>query len=129
VHFINPLREHVTSKLPMRVLYFLSFAPSLVLYAALKLIYAPLRDTKLARHLFYADYLGYISRFPLREIHNIVHDHLTAPTAFYISREEFAEWFAAARARDVVIAWHNRNSWRGFGYIGAEAKAEAGYVR
>lgn len=129
VHFINPLREHITSKLPMRVLYLLSFAPSLVLYAALKLIYAPLRESRLSRHLFYADYLSYISRFPFREIHNIVHDHLTAPTAFYISRAEFAEWFAEARARDVIIAWHNRNSWRGFGYIGAEAKAEAGYVR
>jgi SAM-dependent methyltransferase len=120
VHLINPLRRHITSKLPPRVLYFVSYLPSLILYLALKLIYAPLRGTKLASRLFYADYLGYIARFPFREIHNIVHDHLTAPTAFYLRREEFAAWFDEARAADVVIAWHNRNSWRGFGCIGTD---------
>jgi len=129
VHLINPLRERITSKLPMRVLYFLSYLPSLILYVVAKAIYRPFGRTKLRRYLFYADYISYIARFPFREIHNIVHDHLTAPTAFYISREEFAGWFDQALAKDVVIAWHNRNSWRGFGYVGSEAKAEAGYGR
>ncbi len=129
VHLVNPLREHFTSKLPMRVLYLLAYLPTLILYLAAKLIYAPLRNTRLSRRLFYADYISYIARFPFREIHNIVHDHLTAPTAFYISRADFADWFTAANAHDVVIEWHNQNSWRGFGYVGVEATAEAGYGR
>src|SRR5262249_39641102 len=115
VHFINPLREHVTSRLPMRLLYALSYLPAAILYALLKLIYAPLGGTKLSRFLFYADYLGYIAKFPFREIHNIVHDHLTAPVAFYISRDEFEQWFKAAETERTEIHWHNRNSWRGFG--------------
>lgn len=63
--------------------------------------------------------------FPFREIHNIVHDHLTAPVAFYISRQEFAEWFKDANAT-YETHWHNRNSWRGLGYIKANAEASRG---
>jgi SAM-dependent methyltransferase len=129
VHLVNPLRRHLTSKLPPRLLYYLSYLPTALLYLLLKAVYAPLGRTRLARYLFYADYLSYISRFPFREIHNIVFDHLTAPVAFYIRRDEFGDWFRVARVERVEIAWHNRNSWRGFGFIGADAQAEAGYGR
>lgn len=125
VHFVNPLREHITSKLPMRALYVLSYLPAAILWLALKLVYLPLGKTPLKRFLFYGDYLTYIARFPFREIHNIVHDHLTAPVAFYISREEFADWFHQAEAENVELHWHNGNSWRGFGYV--KTKAEASY--
>jgi len=129
IYLVNPLRRYLTSKLPAPVLYYLSYVPAAVVYALIKTLYAPLGKVGLAGRLFYADYLSYISRFPFREVHNIVFDHLTAPTAFYISRDEFDEWFRAAHAEGVEIAWHNRNSWRGFGVIGAKAQAEAGYGR
>ncbi|HMV47447.1 MAG TPA: methyltransferase domain-containing protein [Blastocatellia bacterium] len=125
VNFVNPLREHVTSKLPMRALYFLSYLPTLLLWLPLKLIYLPLGKTALKRFLFYADYLCYIASFPFREIHNIVHDHLTAPVAFYISRPEFEDWFRQARTERAEIHWHNSNSWRGFAVV--QTKAEASY--
>ncbi|MEO6726988.1 MAG: hypothetical protein ABIP14_16995, partial [Blastocatellia bacterium] len=126
VNFINPLREHVTSKLPMRALYYLSYLPTLALWLPLKLVYLPLSNTALKRYLFYADYLCYIARFPFREIHNIVHDHLTAPVAFYIRREEFDEWFDHAKAERAEIHWHNRNSWRGFAHTSTKAEASYG---
>jgi SAM-dependent methyltransferase len=129
VRFVNPLRERITSKLPPRLLYFLSYLPAAILYAALRLIYAPADGTKLARHLFYADYLGYIARFPFREIHNIVHDHLTAPVAFYLRRKEFDQWFDDAWIERAEIHWHNRNSWRGFAHVRSSARAEAGYAK
>ena len=44
-------------------------------------------------------------------------NHLVAPTAFYISREEFADWWREIGAGEVNISWHNSNSWRGFGKI------------
>ncbi|MBI3426022.1 MAG: methyltransferase domain-containing protein [Acidobacteria bacterium] len=131
VHFINPLREHFTSKLPMRALYWLSYLPSLLLWLVLKLVYLPLSGTPLKRFLFYGEYLSYIARFPFHEIHNIVHDHLTAPVAFYLSRTEFNAWFTEARAEHVELHWHNQNSWRGFGFVkphaAHSAKMEAGY--
>jgi hypothetical protein len=91
------------------------------MYSGTKIVYGPLNRSRsgaqLARHLFYNDYLNYISRFNWREQHLIVFDHLVAPTAFYISREEFADWWRDVGAQDVVITWHNQNSWRGFGKL------------
>jgi hypothetical protein len=71
----------------------------------------------LGRHLFYNDYLSSISGFGWREQHTIVFDPLLAPTAFYISREEFETWWHDIGATDVVIGWHNKNSWRGTGEV------------
>lgn len=129
VNFVNPIRERITSRLPPRALYYLSYLPTAALYLLLKLVYLPVRRTSFARFLFYAEYLSYIARFPFREIHNIVHDHLTAPVAFYLSREEFSEWFRAARAERPEIHWHNRNSWRGFAFTKPSESAEASYAK
>ena len=119
--WVNPLRERVTSRISPRALLQLSKLPTLALFLATKGIYGPLnrseRGTALARHLFYNDYLSAISGFGWREQHTIVFDHLVAPTAFYISREEFERWWQEIGASDVVIGWHNKNSWRGFGQI------------
>ncbi|HEX8920604.1 MAG TPA: class I SAM-dependent methyltransferase, partial [Pyrinomonadaceae bacterium] len=119
--WVNPLRERVTSRMNQRTLLQLSKLPTLAVYVATKLVYGPLnrseRGTALARHLFYNDYLRAISDFGWREQHTIVFDHLVAPTAFYISREEFEKWWQEIGAKDVVIGWHNKNSWRGLGRI------------
>lgn len=120
VHLVNPIRN-LTSRLPFPILYRLSYIPSAILFLILKLIYAPLNGTEISRRLFYGEYLSYISKFPFREVHNIVHDHLTAPIAHYIRREELAEWFREVKAEDVKIFWHNRNSWRGVGQVNAHA--------
>ncbi|MGE0131705.1 MAG: methyltransferase domain-containing protein [Blastocatellales bacterium] len=129
VNFVNPLRERFTSKLPPRLLYFISYIPTVILYLTLKLIYAPLARTSLKRFLFYADYLCYIAQFPFREIHNIVHDHLTAPVAFYIRREEFVRWFSENGTERAEINWHNQNSWRGFARARSSERAEARYAK
>lgn len=119
--FVSPLRERVTSRISQRALLHLSKIPASAVYAATKLVYGPLnrsgRGATLARHLFYNDYLNAISGFGWREQHTIVFDHLVAPTAFYIHKEEFAEWWRAIKAEEVKIGWHNRNSWRGFGRL------------
>jgi hypothetical protein len=71
----------------------------------------------LANHLFYNDYFKAIAPFGWREQHTIVFDHLVAPTAFYIPREEFETWWTSIGAQDVQIIWHNKNSWCGVGTI------------
>jgi SAM-dependent methyltransferase len=120
--WISPLRERVTSRINRRLLLHVSKVPTLVVYAATKLVYGPLNRSDggvtLARNLFYNDYMSAISGFGWREQHSIVFDHLVAPTAFYIPRAEFERWWAEAGATDVVIGWHSKNSWRGFGRIG-----------
>ena len=120
--WVNPVRVR-TSRMNRRALLQLSKLPTAIVFAATKLVYGPLnrsaRGKALASHLFYNDYLNAIAGFGWREQHTIVFDHLVAPTSFYISRSEFAAWWDEIGASDVVIEWHNRNSWRGFGRIGS----------
>jgi SAM-dependent methyltransferase len=121
VSVVNPIRERITSRMSSRLLFHLSKLPTAAVFAATKLFYGPMnrsaRRTAIARHFFYNEYLNFISRFNWREQHTIVFDHLVAPTSFYISREEFESWWNDVGAQDVVIGWHNQNSWRGFGRI------------
>ena len=119
--WVNPVRERVTSRIDPRLLLQLSKVPAAIMFAATKTIYGPLnrspRGASIARHLFYNDYLKAIAGFGWREQHSIVFDHLIAPTAFYISGDEFADWWREIGVSDPDINWHNSNSWRGFGRI------------
>ena len=119
INYISPMRERFTSRMSQPTLYQLSKLPTLGVFLATKLLYKPLNKTArpVAEKLFYNDYLYYISRFGWREQHNIVFDHLVAPTAFYISKEEFEDWWRDVKAQNVEIIHHNQNSWCGFGKI------------
>jgi SAM-dependent methyltransferase len=124
VHVVTPLREHLTSHLPHPVLDSLAGALTVPLFAATRLLYGPTRGTPLARALPYAPYLSYIAPFPFREQRSIVFDHLVAPVAHYLRREEVAGWFERAGLTDVRIEAHNANSWRGFGSLPSQANRE-----
>jgi SAM-dependent methyltransferase len=119
--FVDPLRKKFSSRMNHRALLQLSKLPTAVVYLATKLIYGPLNrssgGSKLARHLFYNDYLNAISQFGWREQHTIVFDHLVAPTSHYIHRKDFDDWWREIGAKDLTVGWHNKNSWRGFGRI------------
>src|SRR5436190_11007840 len=117
---VNPLRVRFTSRLHPRTLFHLSKLPTAILFLTTKLIYGPLSKLgtgAAARRLYYGDYLSWLARFGWREQHSIVFDHLVAPTAHYLTREEFEKWWAGIEAREVKIGWHNKNSWRGFGQV------------
>ncbi|MBX3244052.1 MAG: methyltransferase domain-containing protein [Acidobacteria bacterium] len=117
--FVNPVRKKITSKMSHKVLYHLSKLPTVPLLLGTKLIYRPLNAVapQLGKKLFYNDYLNHLGTFGWREQHCIVFDHLVAPTAFYIPKEEFEKWWEDLDAEEVQIAWHNSNSWCGFGKI------------
>src|ERR1044072_401490 len=119
--FVNPVRERVTSRMNPRLLFHFSKVPTALMYAASKLFYGPMnrspRGAAIPRHSFFHYYLNFVAQFNWREQHLIVFDHLVAPTSFYISREEFESWWKDVDAKDVVIGWHNKNSWRGFGRV------------
>jgi hypothetical protein len=116
---VNPVRENLTSRIDQRVLLQLSKLPAACVYLATKLVYGPLNSngSSLSRYLFYNDYMKALAKFGWREQHTIVFDHLVAPTAFYISRDEFETWWRDIGASDVVISWHNKNSWCGMGVV------------
>jgi SAM-dependent methyltransferase len=115
VKYVSPIRERFTSKMRPDLLFHLSKIPTLAVYLTSKMIYKPLSKLFPGKKFFYSDYMLHLSEFGWREQHNIVFDHLTAPVAFYISKDEFEQWWEAAKAKDVQITWHNENSWCGFG--------------
>jgi SAM-dependent methyltransferase len=119
---VSPLREGITSRINRRALLHLSKLPTAAVYAVTKLLFGPLNKTQrgsaLARKLFYGEYLSAIAGFGWREHHTIVFDHLVAPTAHYVSGEEFRRWWDEIGAKETVIGWHNKMSWRGFGRTG-----------
>jgi SAM-dependent methyltransferase len=115
--YVNPIREKITSKMNLELLYHLSKIPTFFLFVGSKLIYRPLSNTAFGKKLFYRDYIVYISEFGWREQHRVVFDHLTAPIAAYIPLQEFESWWKAIKAKDVQITWHNKNSWCGFGRV------------
>ena len=118
---VNPVRIHFTSRVPRAVTRAVSFALSLPLYAALKLLYAPARKRPwLKKLLFYSDYLCAISGYSFAENYWNVFDHLVAPTAFYHSRAEIEDWFASAGLSEVLITQRTSNSWRGTGVKGID---------
>ncbi len=119
--FVTPVREHITSRMNLTLLLHLSKLPTAMVYVASKLIYGPLNrsaaGSKIARRLFYNDYMKVISRFGWVEHHHIVFDHLVAPTSYYLTGDEFKKWWRDIDVTDITIGWHNKNSWRGTGRI------------
>ena len=112
---VNPIRERITARLPRRGLYVLSYALAIVLQAALHMLYRIPLDTALSRWLPYYSYLHWLAQFNFRHNHCVIFDHLGAPTAQYVRKEEFRTWFEQAGFAKATFTWRNQNSWRGFG--------------
>lgn len=112
IYLVNPLRW-LTSHLRPETLHALCVPLAVLLFLVLRGAYQPLDRwlPALGRRLFYRDYLMYIARFNFDEIHHIIVDHLTAPIAFYLRREEVEAWFHRAGLSHVHMRWHNKNSW------------------
>lgn len=119
IHVLNPLRRHLTSRLPRRALLVLAYLLAIPLYAFSKGVYGPVgnhdRLAPLRRILFYFDYLHFLSRFGFHTQAYIIFDHLMPTLAAYIPREEFSAWFAENGLQGVTITSRTGNSWRGFG--------------
>jgi len=117
--FVDPLRIHVTSRLPKFATRAISFSLALPLFMALRSIYGPAqRYAKLLwlkNRLPYVEYLSAISGYSFAENFWNVFDHLVAPTAFYHRREEIEDWFISAKLQQVQISQRNSNSWRATG--------------
>lgn len=123
VNFVNPIRTLLTSRLPRRVLYWVSWGLTAVLHPIVRYFYRPINqyDTlkPLRRFLFYNDYLNWLGQFGFRHNHHVVFDHLVAPVAFYLRGPEFAMWFHERNLEIIDLSWRNRNSWRGHGRFAA----------
>jgi SAM-dependent methyltransferase len=128
IHFVNPIRKAITSRLPGPLLHVISLAAAVLVFLVARLIVYPWACLKQRFHwlpsMFYQDYLAYIADFDLQEIDHIVFDHLTAPVAHYLERETVESWYREQAFPQALIRWHNRNSWSAFGSFDKQAYDE-----
>jgi SAM-dependent methyltransferase/uncharacterized protein YbaR (Trm112 family) len=124
VNWVNPIRTTLTSRLPRQVLYAFSWAITVGLHPLVKLVYHP-ASPWLRRKLPYGDYLAWLGQFGFYHNHHVVFDHLSAPVAFYLRRQEFEAWFHNAGLNLIDLSWRNQNSWRGHGGFTFSQQAES----
>ncbi len=119
-YVVDPVRQ-LSSRLPLSLVYWLSFWPTFVFYVLSRGIFQPLstpserRIHKLLRKVPLSDYLAYMAQFNFTYMHNSIFDQLIAPITKYFRRWEIEAWFKKAGLKDVVITSRNEMSWRGFG--------------
>jgi len=119
-YFVDPLRR-LTSRLPLSLIYGLSFLPTAVLFLLARgLRRAQKNPFKEASHSWtkkipLAEYLSYMSQFNFTYLHNSIFDQLIAPITKYFRRQEVESWFKKAGMSDVLITSRNEMSWRGLG--------------
>lgn len=114
--YINPIRKAITSKLPAGLLRVLCLAPSVFLWAVIKLFYRPGADGKGPKHLPYGDYFAAMHHYPFDEIHANVFDQLVTPVAFYLKEEEVRPWLSTG-LQDTLLRSHRGYSWTGLGTV------------
>ena len=114
--YINPIRKAVTSKLPAGLLRVLCLAPSVFLWAVIKLFYCPRADGKGPQYLPYGDYFAAMHSYPFDEIHANVFDQLVTPVAFYLKEEEVRPWLSTG-LQDILLRSHRGYSWTGLATV------------
>lgn len=79
VNYVNPVRKHITSKLPVSTVHFLSYFCSVPLYLFVKITRGPTK------------YLKQLSTFDFWHVHSIVFDQLIPDIAHYWSKQDIFE--------------------------------------
>ena len=119
---LDPIRRKLTSRLPQQLAYWASLAPAVALAATLQIY----RSRILAEYLPHGTYLNYISWYPLRKVHLLFFEKLTAAETHYLKQEELRRWFETGNFSDARISWLNRRAWRASArVIGHTAEARA----
>lgn len=90
VKYVDPIRKHITSKLPVGVVHFLSYFCSLPLYVFVKMFRCP------------TEYLGQLSTFDFWHVHSIVFDQLIPEIAYYWSKQDISDIFEKVKELDNI---------------------------
>jgi len=91
VRYVNPIRIHITSRLPVSLVHLLSYFCSIPLYLFVKLFKGP------------TSYLKQLSTFDFWHIHSIVFDQLIPDIANYWKKEEVHSLVEGLPLRDIEV--------------------------
>jgi len=104
VKYINPIRKHITSKLPLGLLHMLTYFLSLPLWLYLKII--PQNKP----------YFKQIKAFKFWHLHSIAFDQLLPKIANYYKKDEALALLKDVDLKNIGINPCNNNSWTVYGY-------------
>jgi len=97
---VSPVRRKITSKLPVNLVHFLSYFPSIPVWLCAKMFGGP------------GGYLRQLSNFRFWHTHSIVFDQLIPEVANYWKKDEaFNLLKNSGKLRDIKIHRVNNNSW------------------
>jgi len=96
--FVDPVRKHITSKLPVQVVYWLSYGCSVPLWFYTRLY----QGTK--------PYIHQLSRSTLSQIHNIVFDQLIPTVANYWRKSEVFDLVNQLEVKNISVQHPLNNS-------------------
>jgi SAM-dependent methyltransferase len=99
VHFFNPLRSRLFSRLPLPLVHILSWPLTALLWLAVRLGFQP------------TEYYRLIRTFSFPHLRAIVFDHMIPGIARYFPRAEAEALLARAGLTDIRSVWVNENSW------------------
>lgn len=99
VHFFNPLRKALFSRLSLKLVHVLSWPLTAVLWCLLRVGFPP------------GAYYRLIRRFSFEHLRAIVFDHMIPRIALYYTRAEAEALLARAGLTDIRSTWVNENSW------------------
>lgn len=112
---VIPAVRRITTRLPLRLLYFVTFFLALLSYIFISLPYKGLSKISFLRNFVNKlPFTGY-ARYPLRVSHADWFDRLSVPITYNFQREDIAAWFQAAQLGDVQILSWKGISWKGLG--------------
>lgn len=92
VRFVNPIRIHATSRMPLPLLHTLAYSLAVPLYGVIKSGIAP------------TPYLKQLAGFSLRHVTSIVLDQLIPEVANYWRKEEVAAIITGLSMRDATVS-------------------------
>jgi SAM-dependent methyltransferase len=99
VHFFDPVRRALLSRLPLGVVHALSWPLTAMLWLMLRF------------GLQRIEYFRLIAGFAFEHLRAIVFDHMIPKIALYYSREDAVALLREAGLRDVKAVWVNEMSW------------------
>jgi SAM-dependent methyltransferase len=99
IRYFNPTRKILFSKLPLPLVYGLSFPATAALWLFLKLGFGK------------TEYMKMIRSFSFRHLRAIVYDHMIPVIALYYKRDDALQLLKDAGLQNVTAHWVNEMSW------------------
>lgn len=99
VKLVDPIRKNITSKVPIRLVHFLSYLASVPLWLFVKIFHGP------------SAYLKQLAGFGFRHIHSIVFDQLIPEIANYWKKDEVENLFNEFSVDVEIFRPENNMGW------------------